>query len=207
MEKNTKKTSKESFFSGSQEETMGFNAAMADEDVPEAESVTKKAKKSSSFKKWGVAGHRFTQIPNILLEGKKALNINDAELVVLLHLIKHWWTEDNLPFRAKSKLAEITGKHERQIQRILHSLENNHVPIEKGWSKSPGYIQRIEHYTESGRQVSNRFDLSKLKNALLHLSYEVEKAKQEVTRGPDEEKEKYKKPRKRPNPLDIGEFY
>lgn len=143
--------------------------------------------KSAITKRWGRAGSRFTQVPNLLLDSKKRLEISDAELVVLLHLLKYWWhdNEESLPFPSTSTLAEVVGKDVRQVQRILHSLENNPAPVSNNWSDQPGYITRVPHHEASGRQRSNRFDLSKLISALNAIADEVdEAAKQAYKRKP-----------------------
>lgn len=151
--------------------------------VPKTSDETKKTKKrSASVDRWGRAGTRFTQVPNLLLESKRRLRIKDSELVVLLYLLKHWWhsSEERLPFPSTKKLAESIGKDVRQIQRILHSLENNEAPVIHGWADEPGYLVRLERRTKDGRQQSNQFDLSKLKNALEAVAIEVEEAAEKV---------------------------
>lgn len=147
---------------------------------------TRKASRSASYDKWGLAGIKFTQIPNLLLDSKQRLELKDGELIVLLHLIKHWWSGDEQrPYPSKSKLAEVAGKDLRQIQRILKNLETNDVPVRNKWAEEPGYIERIPRHAESGRQRSNEFDLSKLKVALNCLVLEIENAKSDLKkRGP-----------------------
>jgi len=142
----------------------------------------KQKKRSASIDRWGRAGTRFTQVPNLLLESKRRLEISDAELVVLLYLLKHWWhsSEERLPFPSTKKIAKAMGKNVRQIQRILHSLENNDAPVKNGWSDEKGYLKRLDRYSQIGRQQSNQFDLSKLKNALEAIALEIEQAEEQV---------------------------
>lgn len=165
-------------------------STIANKEVPKA-----RKKRSASVEKWGLAGVNFTQVPNILLDNKKRLELNDAEFLLLLHLIKHWWGNDSsLPFPSKSKLAKVLGKDERQVQRILKSLETNPAPLHNEWSDEPGYITRIARHAESGRQRSNEFDLSKLKNALKCLALEIESAKENINERKPASKAKTKPP-------------
>ena len=154
----------------------------------------KRTKTNSSVEKWGLAGISFTQVPNILLDNKKRLELNDSEFLLLLHLMKYWWGDSRLPFPSKSTLAKVMGKDERQIQRILKSLENKSAPLNNEWSDKPGYITRIDNYDDSGKRRSNHYDLSKLKNALKCLAIEIENAKEQVNKKKPTLKPKTKPP-------------
>lgn len=151
-------------------------------DVQALMAPSRKKGKTAVTEKWGVAGSSFTQVPNLLLENKQRLELNDAEMVMLLHLIKYWWygDHDQLPFPSTTKLAQQAGKDIRQVQRILNSLETNPAPIMNEWSKEPGYITRVARHAKSGRQQTNNFDLRKLANALNSIAKEREIAEVEI---------------------------
>ena len=75
-------------------------------------------------RKWGkdMMEARFTIVPNVLLERMHALGLDSTDLVVLLHLIKHWWKKENLPYPGINSIARMMNVHRRTVQRRLHKL-------------------------------------------------------------------------------------
>lgn len=51
-----------------------------------------------------------------------ALGLTPQELNVLLVLLKHWWTADNLPYPSRARIAEHIGVAPRTIQRSITRL-------------------------------------------------------------------------------------
>ncbi len=86
---------------------------------PPAERVPPEAQR-----KWGkdMMEARFTIVPNVLLERMYALGLDSTDLVVLLHLIKHWWKKENLPYPGINGIAKMMNVHRRTVQRRLHKL-------------------------------------------------------------------------------------
>ncbi len=130
-------------------------------------------------------------IPNALLENKERLELTDGEMMVLLYLIKHWWYPpyDKNPFPRISQLAKLMWKKERQVQRILASLQEHETPVKNGWSDKPGYLYREPRKRDDGGQRSSEFDLSGLVNAVRALNAERQEAKEKQnTRVPGKPK-------------------
>src|SRR5712692_397466 len=77
---------------------------------PPAERVPPEAQR-----KWGkdMMEARFTIVPNVLLERMYALGLDSTDLVVLLHLIKHWWKKENLPYPGINGIAKMMNVHRR----------------------------------------------------------------------------------------------
>src|SRR5467141_1925869 len=75
-------------------------------------------------RRWGkdMMEARFTIVPNVLLERMYALGLDSTDLVVLLHLVKHWWTKENLPHPGISSIAKMMNLHRRTVQRRLQQL-------------------------------------------------------------------------------------
>src|SRR5260370_25088840 len=75
-------------------------------------------------RKWGkdMMEARFTIVPNVLLERMCALGLDSTDLVVLLHLVKHWWTKENLPHPGINSIAKMMNLHRRTVQRRLQKL-------------------------------------------------------------------------------------
>ena len=70
-------------------------------------------------KRWGkdMMEARFTIVPNVLLERMHALGLDSTDLVVLLHLVKHWWTKETLPHPGINSIAKMMNLHRRTVQR------------------------------------------------------------------------------------------
>ena len=48
----------------------------------------------------------FVVLPSILLERQVAMDLDPVDLNILLHLIRHWWRADRLPYPTKRTIAE-----------------------------------------------------------------------------------------------------
>jgi hypothetical protein len=102
--------------------------------------------------KWGphIIALGYTAIPDVLLTNLAALKMHPPDFLVLCHLLRHWWTADQLPYPSKSKLARDMHTSEKNIQRIIGRL----VAL--------GLIRRIERKREHDRNDSNVYDLAPL---------------------------------------------
>lgn len=87
-------------------------------------SVDLSARLGQNAKKWGptIWDYGWTAVPNALLEGQRRLGISDAGLVVLLYLLKHWWTQESRAFPSQETIANASGKSRRSVQRALQNI-------------------------------------------------------------------------------------
>lgn len=121
----------------------------------------KEGQKASS-KKWGkaVLGLGFCVIPSLLLRAQARLGISPVQLVILLHIIDHWWYAEQLPFPSKASIASRCNLSSRQVQRYLTELEDR------------GYLKRVNRFVDNKGQQSNYYDLTGLVDQLKKLEPE-----------------------------------
>ncbi len=117
----------------------------------------------------GVLELGFVFIPSVLLRAQKRLHIDSVELAVLLHLIDHWWENDDMPFPSKKRLAERIGvKSDKTIQRAIVKLESEKL------------IRRVKRLNKSGGQTSNTYDLTPLVERLKPIAKEMLEAREDA---------------------------
>lgn len=81
--------------------------------------------KAEFEKKWGqAAGAGFQQVPDLLLRSQSKLGLASNDMVVLLHIVMHWWYADKLPFPATATIAKRMGQTPRTVQRSLKILRD-----------------------------------------------------------------------------------
>lgn len=75
--------------------------------------------------RWGkvIARPGWTAVPNIFLDKLHALGLKPREAIILILLMRYWYTADKPPFPSKRKLASSLGVDERTIQRATSELE------------------------------------------------------------------------------------
>lgn len=132
------------------------------DNAMEAPERPKKEGQQASTKKWGkaVLGLGFCVIPSLLLRGQARLGISPVQLVILLHIIDHWWYAEQLPFPSKASIASRCNLSPRQVQRYLSELEQR------------GYIKRVDRFVDHKGQQSNYYDLTGLVDQLRKLEPE-----------------------------------
>ncbi|HEY4374864.1 MAG TPA: helix-turn-helix domain-containing protein [Burkholderiales bacterium] len=116
--------------------------------------------------RWGerIFSQGFTAVPNVLLDGMGALDLTPTDLTVLTHLLKFWWTADEMPFPSKRRLAQDIGCGEKTIQKTIARLEKR------------GAVKRIMRKRASDRNESNIYNLWPLLDLLeAHLAQERER--------------------------------
>ncbi len=96
----------------------------------------------------------WTLIPSVILERQQALGLNATDLNILLHLIRHWWFSDKLPYPSKRVIADCMGVSESTVQRRIRQMEND------------GLLSRIARSKHGKGQQSNMYDLSGLIEAV-----------------------------------------
>lgn len=110
----------------------------------------------------------FTFIPSVLLRAQARLHINATELAVLLHLIDHWWEDEQMPFPSKRRLAERLSVSDKTVQRAIQRLE------------AEGLVKRYVRRHASGGQASNIYDLSPLVEKLKPIAKDMLAARDEA---------------------------
>lgn len=122
----------------------------------------------SAQKKWGTAvegGETGYQVlPDVLVKGQRELGLNATEMVVLLNILVHWWTADNLPHPRPSSIARRMDVTTRTVERAIQSLERK------------GLVKRLPADPENGKPSVRRFDLSGLVRATQRMAEQIRKA-------------------------------
>ncbi len=116
----------------------------------------------------GVLEPGFVFIPSVLLRAQKRLHIDSVELAVLLHLIDHWWDNDDMPFPSKKRLGDRIGVSDKTVQRAIKKLEGEKL------------IRRVKRLNKSGGQTSNTYDLTPLIEKLKPIAKELVEAREEA---------------------------
>jgi predicted transcriptional regulator len=114
----------------------------------------------------------FCILPSLLLRAQARLGLSATQLLLVIHLIDFWWSDEEVPWPKKETLGERLGLSDKQVQRLVRALEQR------------GYVQRVVRTTRHGR-TSNGYDLSGLVRRLQELAPEfaaAAEAKREVER-------------------------
>ena len=112
---------------------------------------------TSMDEKWGHALEEgWTGVPNALLKNASKLGIDPTETLALIHLLRFWWTVNEMPYPSISKTSEEMGVTRKTLAKKMASLE------EKGLIKLD---------TSGSRR---RYSLDGLRKALLNLKLQPE---------------------------------
>ena len=103
----------------------------------------------------------FQILPDVLVRGQNRLGLSNAEMVVLLNILMHWWTKDHLPHPRPEVIARRMGASKRTIERQLENLEER------------GLIRRLPPEKSENSPAIRRFDLGGLISALQELANEM----------------------------------
>ena len=135
--------------------------------VLKGESVKPDPKLKQSERKWGAAvmKHGYCIFPSILLQAQARLCINAQQMMVLLQLAEHWWTEEGKIFPSKTVLGDRIGLSAKQIQRHMRVLEQKNL------------VKRIPRTLPGRGKTSNEYDLSGLVAKLKQIEPDFTKAK------------------------------
>ncbi|HRK31347.1 MAG TPA: helix-turn-helix domain-containing protein [Tepidisphaeraceae bacterium] len=101
--------------------------------------------------KWGrkLMAAGWTAFPSVILERQQALGLDSVDVCILLHIARHWWYKDKLPFPEKKTIADCLGVHPRTVQRRIAAMERDGL-IKRLTRKDPRYGQRSNYYDLSG---------------------------------------------------------
>jgi len=103
-------------------------------------------------KKWGqdLMKAGWTLLPNTIFMRQRALGLDSMDINIIMVLLSHWWTADNLPFPSKQKIADTIGCDPSTVRRRIKKLEG------------AGFITRIQRRVENNRNKTNQYDFSGL---------------------------------------------
>ncbi|TWU59631.1 helix-turn-helix domain-containing protein [Crateriforma conspicua] len=97
-------------------------------------------------------------VPWLVVEKQAELGLSCPDLALLLHLWKHWWKKENLPFPSHASIAAAMGKTVNHVQKMTKKLEANGVIV-------------IHHRTNKhGGQTSNEYSFEPLIEKLQTLA-------------------------------------
>ena len=115
-------------------------------------------------KMWSAAVMKqgYSIVPVLMLHGQKRLGLSAPQLNVVLQLLSHWWTADDLPYPSKKTIANRMDCTPRQVQRYFTELEQ------------AGLIRRKQRWKPGGGQNSNAYDLSGLVAKMVKLAPEFQ---------------------------------
>ena len=120
-------------------------------------------------------------IPNVIIEHQRALGLDAVDINILLHLIRHWWTADNLPRPSKRTMAECMKVDMSTIRRHIAAMEKR------------GLIQRVTRFDKTRGQKPNCYDFSGLIRAAQPLAKEALKLIEQ--RREEDSKRRIRRPR------------
>jgi len=115
----------------------------------------KKKRLTENEKKWSKTlwATGWAAIPVVILKYQRELRLDATDVNIILHLVRHWWTAERLPFPSKAEMASCMGIHPSTVQRHMRKLEK------------AGLIERVERYdSKHGGQSMNEYDLRGLIN-------------------------------------------
>jgi DNA-binding transcriptional ArsR family regulator len=124
----------------------------------------KKARLKENEKKWSKTlwDTGWAAIPVVILQYQRELKLDATDVNIILHLIRHWWTAERLPYPSKAEIARCMGIHPSTVQRHIRKLER------------AGLIERGERFdTKHGGQSMNEYDLRGLINKATPYAHEL----------------------------------
>lgn len=131
-------------------------------EVQANESSTNTPQQWSIQQKWEgvVTGGKkgFFAVPDLLIKHQSNIPLSSTEMAVVMNLLMHWWSADQLPHPRPAAMARRIGVGTRTVERAIKSLESKGLVKRKKSEKSPEGI------------AIRRFDLSGLVNKLKLLS-------------------------------------
>jgi DNA-binding Lrp family transcriptional regulator len=124
----------------------------------------------------------WTAIPTVLLDRQQALGLDAIDLNILMHLIKHWWFEENLPHPSKRSIAQSMHITVSTVRRRIAAMERD------------GLVKRKRRFDPRyGGQQTNMYEFSGLIQALTPYAEEILREREERIRAEAE-----RRVRKRP---------
>jgi hypothetical protein len=110
--------------------------------------------------KWGLAlDAGFQVVPNVLFRCQRILRLKPLDVVILMNITTHWWSNDDLPYPRPSVMANRMDVSTRTVERRLLKMQKM------------GLIRRLESRQKNGRAV-RQFELTGLVEKLKAVSVE-----------------------------------
>jgi hypothetical protein len=110
--------------------------------------------------KWGFAlDSGFQVVPNVLFRCQRILRLKPLDVVILMNITTHWWSNDDLPHPRPSVIANRMDVSTRTVERRLLKMQKM------------GLIRRLESRQKNGRAV-RQFELTGLVEKLKAVSVE-----------------------------------
>lgn len=152
--------------------------------MAKAVETEEKKKIKENEKKWTrvLMEPGWTVIPSVILERQKALGLDATDMNIILHLARHWWYSEKLPYPSKREIADCMGIHPDTVRKRIARMENDGLI-----SRNP---RRDNKY---GGQTSNSYSFEGLINEATPYAQEAIDAK----KSSEAETEK-RRTRKRP---------
>lgn len=124
--------------------------------------------KKQSEKKWGkdVMSHGYCILPSILLQAQARLAVSPQEMMVLLHLVEHWWNAESKVYPSRETIGARVALSAKQVQRHVRRLEEAKL------------VNRIKRVVPGIGRTSNEYDLSGLVKKLKEIEPDFAIAKQ-----------------------------
>ena len=134
-------------------------------------------------KKWGkkLLSAGWAMLPSLILERQRALGLDAIDVNIILHLVRHWWYAERLPYPSKREIAECMNIHESTVRRRIAKLE------------AAGFVKRIPRKNKQRGQTTNEYDLRGLIREASKFA-EEKLARKEAEKREAEEMRKRKKP-------------
>jgi len=125
-------------------------------------------------RKWtaAVIAHGYTAVPDLLLSHMSQLGLTPTELVLLLQLLRYWWTAEHLPFPSKRKLAQAMGCSEKNVQKVMKGLE------------ARGFVVRVQRRRAADRSDSNIYCLDPLVGKLRAVVASCQRSQNQIEPDP-----------------------
>ena len=100
-------------------------------------------------------------IPNVILQNQQKLGLDSTDINILLQLLCHWWTADNLPHPGKETVAEYMGVDASTVRRHIAKME------------AMGLVKRVARKDAKRGQKTNYYDFSGLVKAATPFAIEA----------------------------------
>lgn len=105
-------------------------------------------------------------VPWLVVEKQADLGLSASELTLLLHLWKHWWQNEKLPFPSHASIAAAMGMTTNHIQRMTKELERRN------------FLEIRHRALHHGGQTSNEYSFKGLKGRLIAMAEEEIESRQ-----------------------------
>ena len=138
----------------------------------------------SNEKKWTkpLMEAGWSAVPSILIEKQEALGLDPVDMNIILHLVKYWWYDDNLPHPSVETIATAIGRTPRTVQRRITAMQEL------------GFMERTERRKSHNGSDTNLYSFNGLIKKLQPYAQEKIEEKK-AAQAASAERVKRKKPK------------